>query len=156
VYKKEGALRILFGASIVLLIGIVSICAQRPIVSCSKVKYESKNQVDPDPLVVRTISGQVLDSPKIGKGEPISAVCVALFSEKTKKLVKVVEPDDHGNFKFKSIKNGDFRLVVIDIYGGFCVANVPLTVQRGSTEVRTITVHMRYPAIDFCSFGDLQ
>lgn len=150
-------LRILIIVSFGLFIGIGSAIAQQA-VSCSNVKFESRNQVEPNPLDVHWIAGRVIDTPKVGNGQPISSVCVVLFYEATKKRIAVLEPDENGNFNFKAVKDGIYRLVVKDKYGvGFCLASIPIRVRSTSSERRLIVVHMlMFPPIDRCSYGDLQ
>ena len=154
-------LRIMFAIGIVLFTSVVSVYAQKSEFSCGKVKYESESQVDPDPLVVKRIFGQVVSAVSASpsddkKNQPISSVCVVLFSENTKKRIAVIEPDHNGNFKFKPIKDGKFWLVVKDMITRMCVASIPLKVKATSTERRKILVRMLgIRPLDACSYGEL-
>jgi hypothetical protein len=133
-----------------------SIFAQRLDKSCSNIKYESRNQVNPDQLWVRIVWGKVIDAPNSGAGQPVSAVCIGIFDEKTKKLVSSIEGSHDGHFGIKKLKDGNFRLVVQDIYHSYCVANLRVRVDHNSRETRQIIVHMRlFPNPDKCSYGEL-
>lgn len=147
--------KFIFILSFCLLCSTVKISAQKYDVSCSSVKYESHNQVDPNPLIIRKISGKVLDNPQKGEGQPISSVCIALFEEKTKKLIKIVSANDKGDFNLKGIADGDYRLVVKSMYGFYCTANIPLKINSKTPENRKVAVYLLAGAIDQCSYGDL-
>ena len=139
-----------------LSIGAIDTISQTPVGSCSKMKYESHSQVDPKTLVVSRIVGQVLDGPDSKKSLPLSSVCIAIFDERTKRQVKVVEPDDSGNFRFRNVRDGSYRLVVKSVDGGFCVASIPVRMTTKTRKYRKIIVHMLLtPAIDRCSFGEI-
>ena len=79
-----------------------------------------------------------------------------MFAEKTKKRIAVMEPDDNGDFRFKPIKDGEFRLVVKDMLTGMCVANIPVKVETTSTEKRKLLVRMiGFGPLHSCSYGEL-
>jgi hypothetical protein len=149
-------LKIIFALCFSLFVGTITGFAQKNGDSCSSIKYEDKNQIKPSALIVKKVIGQVFDSPPNLKQEPLSSVCIALFEEKTKKLVAVMSPDEEGKFKFKKrILNGHFRLVVKHFYNGFCVANIPLEINKKDVNSKKIAVYMRPSSIDECSYGEL-
>ena len=148
----------MFAIGLVLFTSVAPVNAQKPEFSCGKVRFESESQLDPAPIVVKRIFGQVVLASYIDDkiSQPISSVCVVLFAENRKKRVAVMEPDDNGNFKFEPIKDGKFWLVVKDMVSRMCVASIPIRVEAASTEKRKILVRMLgVGPIDSCSYGEL-
>jgi hypothetical protein len=141
--------------SIVLLLGIFSL-GQQQITSCNNLEYANRNQVDPHRSVVNATVGRVIaetgDPPRqLG---PIPA-CLGLFTEKDHRLVASAMADEEGQFKFKPVRSGLYRLVVRDPQNAFCVVNMPLRIvetRRG----RPLVIHMRRVGIDDCSYGDFK
>src|ERR1043165_8654369 len=96
----------------------------------TRAKYESKNQVDPPPLIVSAVKGKVISetgepATEIG---PVDTACIALFTENGHKLKAAVAADSEGRFELDGIPSGRYRLVVHSDL--FCVANVPLRVTK--------------------------
>jgi len=118
---------------------------------CSNLNYQDKNQVTPDPLVVKKIIGQVVI--KDDESAPLVDVCVALFDEENKKLIFVTTPDEKGEFNIKKVPDGKYRLIVKHLYDFYCVANVPITVEKKSFEKRELPINMIPSAIDEWSYG---
>ncbi len=148
-------LKIIFTVCFCLSVGVITLFAQKSNDPCASMKYENKNQVTPTALIVGRVTGQVFDSQNV-KRVPLSSVCIALFEEKTKKLVEVVSPDEDGHFKFKKKRQGvHFRLIVKHFYNGFCVANIPIEINHKNLNNKNIAVYMRPSSIDECSYGEL-
>jgi hypothetical protein len=105
--------------------------------------------IDYGPLVLRTLSGRVIDpySVQIPRG------CLGLFAEDSRQLIATIVADQDGKFEFPSIAPGRYRLVAH--FDGFCIANVPLRIvrwPRGGSH-RTLVLHMKLGAIDVCSYA---
>jgi len=122
---------------------------------CSDMAYENKNQVDPEPLVVKKITGQVVDN--VSKSSILLLdVCIGLFDEENEKLMFFTETNETGEFELQNIPDGKYRLVVKNLTGGYCTANIPVKVDKNSRKKRQISVKMVPPAIDECSYGELK
>lgn len=116
------------------------------------VGYENRNQVDPSPLTLATVSGTVEDNDKV----PIPDVCLGLFTEGEHKLIARTSTKEDGYFDFGTVSPGRYRLVAR--YDSFCTSNTPLLVARKATKKsrgqKRIVVHMMPAAIDRCSYSD--
>jgi hypothetical protein len=114
--------------------------------------YENKNQVDPKPLRLPSVSGAVEDE----QGVYIPDVCLGIFTEDGQKLVMQATSDENGRFAFSSLPAGKYRLVAK--YSPFCTANIPIEVvtknQKGNSKRKKVVVHMKPSGIDSCSYGD--
>jgi hypothetical protein len=146
---------------LIMLLQLPAFTQQQKESGCSSIKYESRNQIDPPPLSVSVISGQVVDEVgELGGSTtiigPVDRACVGLFTEKGYQLKATVVADDEGRFTFENIPSGKYRLVVSA--GSLCTANVPLRVAHGKREEenkgKQIVIHMRAAGYDACSYGD--
>ncbi len=142
---------------IIAFVGLAPIwaSAQQSASSCPKpLEYENRNQIDPPTLSVRAVSGRVINQ----DGFAVPNACLGLFAERDHRLVASIPADKAGNFTFRNIPSGRYRLVVRDEYGGFCAANAKINVvswpRGGIPKQRQIVVHLRPSAIDVCSHGD--
>jgi hypothetical protein len=129
--------------------------AQQSASSCPKpLEYENHNQIDPPPLSVRVVSGRVIAQ----DGMSVPNACLGLFTERDHHLIASIVADDDGNFRFRNVPSGRYRLVVRDEYGGFCTANTKINVvgwpRGGFRKRKQIIVHLRPSAIDTCSYAD--
>jgi hypothetical protein len=156
--KETAMMKQLFASAAILLNGMQPY-AQRPSEPCKQViAYENHNQADPDPLSIRSLTGQVIaevgaEHQEIG---PIPGACLGLFTDEEHRLVATATADQEGRFQFGKIPNGKYRLVIG--VGSFCTANVPLQVtgeRRGKVAgKRQLVIHMAPGGIDQCSYGD--
>jgi len=118
-----------------------------------RMEYAHRNQVDTKPIKLDLIAGRA-----IYRDEPVQ-MCVALFTEKTHRLVAQVAVNGNGYFKFRSVRNGRYRLVGRVDNDYLCPVNVIVnrTVLRsGARRQRRLVLHMVAPAIDVCSWGDIK
>jgi len=136
----------------VLPFTVVYAGAQKMPKECSGMKYEHRNMIDPLPLLVKTVAGIIIDD---SDKSLVSNICVAVFEEGSKKLVKVVYLDVKNNFRLSNLPEGSYRVVVKDVVGFFCPANIPVKIDRKISHKKRIVVHMQPSAIDVCSFGEL-
>lgn len=130
-----------------------SVIAQDADSDCSKpVEYVNRNQVDPTRISLRGIEGRAIDS----DGVAVPDVCVALFSEKERKLVAQTVTDENGYFRFGKISEGDYRLVGRLEYDHLCPVNVRIRQRKPSAGPgkKKLILHMRPSGIDDCSYGD--
>ena len=142
------------------LAGLTVIGQQREAPCNVPFKYENRNQVDPKPLSIDLVSGQVVvTSGEVnGTARDIGAVteaCLGLFTEKDHQLVATASVDSEGRFILGAVPEGKYRLVVRA--DPLCLANVPLRVVRGKRDgarKKQIVVHMRAAGIDTCSYAD--
>jgi hypothetical protein len=112
--------------------------------------HENRNQVDPKPIKLPSISGSAKDE----QGAPITKVCIGLFSEKDHRLVDSTETAENGRFAFGKVPPGQYRLVAK--HQVLCTANVILLVtNRQSRSKKELRLHMNVAGIDKCSYGDL-
>ncbi|MBO0860754.1 MAG: carboxypeptidase regulatory-like domain-containing protein [Chloracidobacterium sp.] len=114
-------------------------------------KYENHNQIDPDPLTVRDLRGQVTDITDV----PIPQACFGLYTETERRFIASTTSDENGVYKFDKIRPGQYRLIVL--VSGFCTANVKVVIAShllGSLRNRPVYVHMRVRGIDDCSYAD--
>lgn len=113
--------------------------------------YENKNQVDPKPLLLSSVSGAVED----GQGVSIPDACIGIFTEDGQKLIAQATSDENGKFAFSSVPAGKYRLIVR--YNPFCVANIPIEIitksQKGKLKRKKVVVHIKPSGIDSCSYG---
>lgn len=134
----------------VLILTSLAVFGQSGRGNCSEpIRYINRNFYDSKPLKLRTIKGLAVDS----NGISVPNICVALFSEDGRRLVMQVAADDEGNFGFKDIPDGKYRLVGRVGYDAFCPVNVRIHLQA-SGRTKRIKLHMRPSAIDDCSYGD--
>jgi len=112
----------------------------------SQVQFVDHNQVD-YAVKVRSIRGKVIDS----YGTEIPRACVALFNNNHSRLLKAFEVGEKGEFAVRSIKSGDYWLVVIDPQNAFCPASARIKLRRMTNRSRLV-VNMRTGGIDSCSF----
>lgn len=142
------------------LVGLTVIGQQREAPCNIPIKYENRNQVDPKPLSIDLVSGQVVvTSGEVnGTVRDIGAVteaCLGLFTEKDHQLVATASVDSEGRFMLSAVPEGKYRLVVRA--DPLCVANVPLSIvrsKRGAQKRKQIVIHMRAAGIDTCSYAD--
>jgi hypothetical protein len=85
----------------------------QPQSKCPEVKY-SKRMTNAPLYRLKAIEGQAVYGEVSERGElqAASAVCVALFSQKEKRLVANVTTDSGGQFKFANIAPGQYRLIL--------------------------------------------
>lgn len=142
-------------------LGLAAPAQQKPEPCETSPKYESRNQVDPRPLSISTVSGRVIVEAgetrgAAGEGGSVAGACLGLFTEEGHRLVAAAVADDAGRFTFGTVTPGYYRLVVRA--GPLCVANVPLRVVRNrhgaGGKTRQVVVHMRAAGYDICSYGD--
>jgi hypothetical protein len=149
--------RILGLMFIAALIGS-DVVAQQGVSGCTTVEYGNRNQVDPKPLSIRTLSGKVSGVPgKLDLG-PIPGACLGLFTETDHRLIASVAADDSGRFRFARISPGQYRLVARDPQNVLCLANVRVRIvdwpRGGTLRAKHIIVHLRPAGIDRCSYAD--
>jgi Carboxypeptidase regulatory-like domain len=111
--------------------------------------YENHNQVDPNPLSMRSLVGNVQDE----KGVPIPAASLGLFTEAEHKLVSSAQSSPDGTFRLSDVPPGRYRLVVK--FDSFCPANIPVAISRQAWGTRPIYVYMKPAGIDSCSYGQV-
>ena len=131
---------------------------QQPLSCKSPIEYGNRNQIEPKRSSVRRLAGRVIM--EVGNPakelDPLPA-CLGLFTEKDHRLVASAVADEEGRFKFSSVPAGRYRLVVRDPQNAFCVANMPLRVVRWPRGKTTpLVIHMRFPGMDDCSYGDFK
>ena len=144
--------RLVLGASLCLplLLAVGSLHSQdKSSPPPAEMTYENHNQVDPNPLSVRSLAGTVQDE----HGGTIPDGVLALFTEKEHKLVSSAQTSRAGFFKFSDVPSGKYRLVVK--YDGFCAANIPVAIGRHGSGNQPIYVYMKVAGIDSCSYGQL-
>jgi hypothetical protein len=133
-----------FSSVALLFISVATSLAQE------RMAYENRNQIDYGPLVVRNVSGVVVDR----DGIPVPGVDIGIFSEERQELVLKTTSDSDGYFMFKRIPRGKYRLV--SHYDPFCPANVRITIARwprgGLFKSRRFRVNMVVGGIDVCSW----
>jgi hypothetical protein len=149
-------------ASLTLIaLASISVSAQQMPEPCRHpVEYANKNQVNPSPLSISLISGQViaevgLPDHTVREIGPVTEACLGLFTEKGHKLVASTGVDADGRFTFSDIPPGKYRLVVRA--DPLCVANVPLVLVSGKRQdkkPKQVVIHMRPAGYDTCSYGD--
>ncbi len=142
----------IIGALGLILVGPFPIVAQSG--DCdSHPSYISRNQVDYGPIRLKIIRGKVFIEQN--DGTPLDSIpaCLALFTEKSHRLVARSEANDNGYFIFRAVRPGRYRLVVRDPQGFFCPANVKVLITKQGPRTR-LGVHMRSGGIDSCSFVD--
>jgi hypothetical protein len=127
-------------------------CAQTP-PECSKFKYADFNKTQPEVQNVKMIAGTVRID---GSKDLRVSSCVSVYEEKTKKLVRVVYLQLKQKFELKDIPDGEYRLVVHEKDGFFCPVNIPVKVDQSIVEKPAITVELKHPSSDTCSYGDLK
>jgi hypothetical protein len=147
---------------IVIALFVPPIFAQQQMTPCgTQIKYESKNQIDPSPLIVSVVSGRVISEVEDLGGSvreigPVDKACIGLFTEKGDQLKATAVADDEGRFTFNAVPAGRYRLVVRA--NSLCVANVLIRIvrdKRGHTQNhKQIVIHMRAAGYDSCSYGD--
>ena len=142
---------------LLMLVGLAPIwaSAQQAASSCpNPLEYENHNQINPPSLSVRAVAGRVIAQ----DGVSVPNACLGLFTERDHRLVANIVADDDGNFRFRNVPSGQYRLVVRDEYGGFCTANSRINIigwpRGGIRKRRRIIVHLRPSAIDVCSYAD--
>lgn len=120
---------------------------------CDSITYEDKNQVTPPALTIMKVKGLVLiDDGKI----PLGDSCVALFSADGKKLIATTLPNRKGEFRFKNIANGQYRLIIKHHFGFYCVANILVTINANRHDNSNLLVLMKPEGIDECSLVRLE
>jgi hypothetical protein len=144
----KNLIRIGLGAALLAGLGTATklIDAQQP---NEPMTYESRNQIDPNPLKVRKVFGVA----KGDNGSAIQAMSVGLFTENNHLLVAQTMTDENGEFTFAHVAAGRYRLVAK--HPAFCTANVPLIIQSPGMgrSSRALALHMKVGGIDACSFG---
>jgi hypothetical protein len=144
-----------------ILIAITSFCSLRVVaqgydsdeVCPQRMEYAHRNQVDAKPINLDLIAGRA-----IYRDEPVQ-LCVALFTEKTHRLVAQVAANGNGYFKFRSVRNGHYRLVGRVDNDYLCPVNVIVhrtALRSGGGRRRRLVLHMVVLAIDVCSWGDIK
>src|ERR1041384_2517658 len=132
--------------------------AQSPIAApipdeCSEMEYRDPNKTPPAVQNVKNILGTV----KLADTKLIRvSSCVALYEEKTQKLVRVVYLSLKQKFEMKGIPDGEYRIVVKEKDGFFCPINVAVKVDKTIVEKTTIGIELKRPTADTCSYLDLK
>jgi hypothetical protein len=135
--------------------------AQQGLPRCARIEYGNRNQVDPEPLSIRILSGKVFD--QIGEDPvqvhaPIPGACLGLFTETDHRLIASAPADDRGNFRFARVSPGQYRLVARDPQNVFCLANARVRIVDwpggGALKRKHLVVHLRPAGIDSCSYAD--
>lgn len=130
--------------------------AQKVTNDCSKIEYGDNDQIIPEGFVLSKIKGKTIIKLKDSGESPFVMGCVALFEEQTKGLVKSITPNERGEFKFKNIPDGKYRLVVKAFYNAFCLANLSVEINKKVGANKEIQVNMVGQGTDNCSYGVLQ
>jgi hypothetical protein len=112
-------------------------------------KYVDRNQIDNGPLVIEHIAGTISDPGQVA----IPGACLALFTDKTHKLVKKTQSDDKGKFSLARVPPEKYRLVVTA--DTLCAANVRLHVVGRAMKKHVLQIHMKGAGMDSCSYGEL-
>lgn len=131
-----------------LFIGQINLAQNR---DCSNVlSYENNNQIEPELLVLSSVSGVVEDA----QGVNIPDVRLGVFTEVSKKIIAQTRSDEGGKFGFSMVPAGKYRLIAK--YKPFCTANIPIKIVKNKNKMkkRKIVVHMESSRIDTCSYGD--
>jgi len=109
--------------------------------------YVDENPSTPAPVKMRDLQGHVRD---LG-GMAISHATVSLFTEDGHTLVASMLSDKNGEFQFKNVAKGLYRVVAR--VEGLCPANVPVSVGSSLLANRRLEITMRSKDIDTCSYG---
>jgi hypothetical protein len=109
-----------------------------------QMRYENRNLIDYGPLVVRTVSGRVVDA----DGLPIAGASVGVFTEPDHRLVTQTVSSEQGEFEVLGLQRGLYRVVVRS--PRLCVANAKISVARwprggvlGSRRLRVALIAFR-------------
>ena len=121
----------------------------KPVESPDGMTYEHHNQIDPKPLSVRSLVGNV----QAEQGEPIPDALLGLFTEKEHRLITSAQASHDGTFKLPDVPPGRYRLVVKS--DSLCAANIPVEISRRVWGTQPIYVYMRPAGIDSCSYGQI-
>lgn len=119
-------------------------------VSCD-VKYQDHNQVVPRPISLQAVKGVV--ETDVGN-EVASGACIGVFTEGGHRLVAAVQSDAAGKFSFPMIPPGAYRLVVQ--YSDLCAPNARIRVGGPARRKILLHIHMKFSAVDDCSYVDLK
>jgi hypothetical protein len=142
----------IFSIPAIVLVASLMISAQEGIGSCSeKVQYVNRNQVDTRSITLNGVSGRAIDT----DGVAIPNICIGIFTEKGHQFIAQVTTDDEGNFTFKELPSGNYRLVGRVEYDFLCPVNVRIK-QKKSGKKKILTLHMQPAGIDDCSYGDVK
>jgi hypothetical protein len=114
---------------------------------CPSVTYADKNQIALNPIVLKTISGRILAE---GDAAPLD-VCVAVFTKSGKKLLATTVPNEKGEFHFRKLPRGSYRLVVKHTFNRYCVANRLITIRTKASAKKAVRVVLNPGGIDECS-----
>jgi hypothetical protein len=127
---------------------------------CEKLKYVNTSQLDSDVLEMSHISAKVF--PKwIKPGDPIYGVCFGLFKEGSRKRVLSGEVDEKGGFDVRNLRDGSYRLIVVevytkDLYNITSAANIRVKINRGNKEDKKLSVYLISGGMHSGSYGELQ
>jgi hypothetical protein len=119
---------------------------------CRSVAYVDKNQVTPDALGVKKLKGRIVTE---RNETPLEGLCAVLFNDADKKFVAFVTPNRNGQFRFKNVPKGRYRLIVKHEFNAYCVANILIEIGRNESQQKSVLVVMKPEAIDDCSYGRL-
>lgn len=116
--------------------------------ACKGMVYGHQNQIDPNPIELREIKGQAIDP----SGTEMAGLCVGIFTESERELVKYAQSDEHGKFSLstENLPDGEYRLV--GQTPGFCPANARIRIKARSGKKKTLLIHMNVRGIDSCSY----
>jgi hypothetical protein len=109
--------------------------------------YVDENPSTPAPLKMRELAGRVHD---LG-GMAIQRASVSVFTEDGHTLVATMMSDKNGEFQFKNVAKGFYRVVVR--VEGLCPANIPVNVESSLLAHRRLEITMQSKDIDTCSYG---
>lgn len=124
--------------------------------SCKAIQYEDKNQVTPEPIVLKSLSGVIVIKASDDSVVPLAEACVGLYSEDGKKLISRFEANDDGTFSKSRIRNGKYRLLIRDLFGAFCTANIPIEIRDNSPRGTKLAVTLKIEGIDECSDWEVE
>jgi hypothetical protein len=128
--------------------------------NCEKLKYINTSQLDSDVLEMHHISARVF--PKwVKTGDPIYGICFGLFKEGSKKTVLSGEVDEKGGFDVRNLRDGSYRLVVVeiytkDLYNISAAANIRVKINRENKEDKKLMVYLISGGMHSGSYGELQ
>ncbi len=96
-------------------------------------------------LSVTVVGGRVSGSLLTAEPRGISQLCLALFTERKHKFVANAVTDEEGEFLFRDIPAGRYRIVIRA--PGFFVAEIPVRVLKKAKESKRIDIVLQSPVI---------
>lgn len=124
--------------------------AQESKPSCGGMTYETRNQTDYGPLKVASVRGTAKDP----QGVMVPGVCVGIFTPIDHKLIMATQTDAEGQFEFRGVSKGEYRLVAK--CEGFCSGNAKIWVDAKSRSKKRLDLLIRPAGLDTCSYFELR